>query len=153
MECVGSNPTCRAIIKTINKMKQQQTAKTISLIVNGIRDSINDFTLEELTALLKQNQCPYWNRVTTALKAHNLIIKGEKNTYNFCKLSPIYYIIFENSLKKLAKRQAHYVKKWKTKMNCQEIVVIDPFEGLDKYSIKTLSEYLNKRIQEMYIID
>ena len=38
-------------------------------------------------------------------------------------------------------------------MNCQEIVVIDPFEGLDKYSIKTLSEYLNKRIQEMYIID
>ena len=125
MECVGSNPTCRAIIKTINKMKQQQTAKTISLIVNGIRDSINDFTLEELTALLKQNQCPYWNRVTTALKAHNLIIKGEKNTYNFCKLSPIYYIIFENSLKKLAKRQAKYTEKHKSKMNCQE-VIIDP---------------------------
>ena len=31
--------------------------------------------------------------------------------------------------------------------------VIDPFEGLNKYSIKTLSEYLNKRIQEMYLFE
>ena len=133
--------------------KTTQTAKTISLIVNGIRDSINDFTLEELTALLKQNQCPYWNRISTILIAHNLLIKLEKSKYNFSLERPIYYIIFEVEVKKLLKRQSKYTNKWMNKRKAPVEKVIDPFEGLNKYSIKTLSEYLNKRIQEMYLFE
>ena len=107
--------------------KTTQTAKTISLIINGIKDSINDFSLEELTNLLKQNKCPYWNRVTTILLSHNLLIKDGKNKYNFVNNCPIYYMHFVTGINK----------------------IIDPFEGLEKYSIKTLSEYLNKKIHEL----
>lgn len=125
-------------------MNTTQTAQTITLILNGIRNSINDFTLEELTSLLKQNKCPYYNRVTTILKSHNLINKCDKNTYNFCKLSPIYYIIFENSLKKLAKRQNDYIKKWKEKQ-CKKPVIIDPEQEAILY-LKKLGYKIFKEI-------
>ena len=42
------------------KKDSKQTAQTIALIINGIKNSISDFTLEELSSLLKQNKCPYW---------------------------------------------------------------------------------------------
>lgn len=135
------------------KKDSKQTAQTISLIVNGIKSSISNFTLEELSSLLKQNQCPYWNRISTILIAHNLLIKSEKSKYNFSLERPIYYIIFEVEVKKLLKRQSKYTNKWMNKRKAPVEKVIDPFEGLNKYSIKTLSEYLNKRIQEMYIFD
>ena len=38
------------------KKDSKQTAQTIALIINGIKNSINDFNLEELTNLLKQNK-------------------------------------------------------------------------------------------------
>ena len=44
-----------------------------------------------------------------------------KNTYNFCKSSPIYYILFENSIKKLVKRQVKYTEKWKKKQTFDPI--------------------------------
>ena len=135
------------------KKDSKQTAQTISLIVNGIKSSISNFTLEELTNLLKQNQCPYWNRISTILIAHNLLIKSEKSKYNFSLERPIYYIIFEVEVKKLLKRQSKYTNKWMNKKKAPVEKVIDPFEGLNKYSIKTLSEYLNKRIQEMYLFE
>ena len=135
------------------KKDSKQTAQTIALIVNGIKNSIKDFTLDELTNLLKQNQCPYWNRISTILIAHNLLIKSEKSKYNFSLERPIYYIIFEVEVKKLLKRQSKYTNKWMNKRKASVEKVIDPFEGLNKYSIKTLSEYLNKRIQEMYLFE
>lgn len=135
------------------KKDSKQTAQTISLIVNGIKSSISNFTLEELSSLLKQNQCPYWNRISTILIAHNLLIKSEKSKYNFSLERPIYYIIFEVEVKKLLKRQSKYTNKWMNKRKAPVEKVIDPFEGLNKYSIKTLSEYLNKRIQEMYLFE
>ena len=135
------------------KKDSKQTAQTISLIVNGIKNSIKDFTLDELTNLLKQNQCPYWNRISTILITHNLLIKSEKSKYNFSLECPIYYIIFEVEVKKLLKRQSKYTNKWMNKKKASVEKVIDPFEGLNKYSIKTLSEYLNKRIQEMYLFE
>lgn len=135
------------------KKDSKQTAQTISLIVNGIKSSISNFTLEELSILLKQNQCPYWNRISTILIAHNLLIKSEKSKYNFSLERPIYYIIFEVEVKKLLKRQSKYTNKWMNKSKAPVEKVIDPFEGLNKYSIKTLSEYLNKRIQEMYLFE
>ena len=135
------------------KKDSKQTAQTISLIVNGIKSSISNFTLEELSSLLKQNQCPYWNRISTILIAHNLLIKSEKSKYNFSLERPIYYIIFEVEVKKLLKRQSKYTNKWMNKKKASVEKVIDPFEGLNKYSIKTLSEYLNKRIQEMYLFE
>lgn len=135
------------------KKDSKQTAQTISLIVNGIKSSISNFTLEELSNLLKQNQCPYWNRISTILIAHNLLIKSEKSKYNFSLERPIYYIIFEVEVKKLLKRQSKYTNKWMNKSKAPVEKVIDPFEGLNKYSIKTLSEYLNKRIQEMYLFE
>ena len=135
------------------KKDSKQTAQTISLIVNGIKSSISNFTLEELSSLLKQNQCPYWNRISTILIAHNLLIKSEKSKYNFSLERPIYYIIFEVEVKKLLKRQSKYTNKWMNKRKAPVEKVIDPFEGLNKYSIKTLFEYLNKRIQEMYLFE
>ena len=86
--------------------KTTQTAKTMSLIINGIKGSINNFNLEELTNLLKQNKCPYWNRITTILLSHNLLVKDGKNKYNFITTSPIYYIHFETELTKILKRQS-----------------------------------------------
>ena len=134
------------------KKDSKQTAQTIALIINGIKNSINDFNLEELTNLLKQNKCPYWNRITTILLSHNLLVKDVKNKYNFITTSPIYYIHFETELTKILKRQSKYSKKWHNK-KVVKIIETNPYEGLEKYSIKTLSEYLNKRIQEMYIFD
>ena len=130
----------------------KQTAQTISLTVNVIKNSIKDFTLEELTKLLKQNKCPYWNRITTILLSHNLLVSSGKNRYNFITSSPIYYIHFESGINKIKSRQAKYNEKWHKKISnkvSNEVIEVNPFEGLEKYSIKTLSDYLNKRIQEI----
>lgn len=125
--------------------KTTQTAKTISLIINGIKGSINDFSLEELTTLLKQNKCPYWNRVTTILLSHNLLVKDGKNKYNFVNSCPIYYIHFVTGINKIIKMQNKYNNKWKEKT---KVVEKNPFEGLEKYSISTIAAYLSKNLNK-----
>ena len=107
--------------------KTTQTAKTMSLIINGIKGSINNFSLEELTNLLKQNKCPYWNRVATILVSHNLLIKDGKNRYNFVNHRPIYYIHFVTGINQIIERQNNYNSKWKNKT---KVIEVDPFEGL-----------------------
>lgn len=103
-----------------------QTAQTIAFIVNGIKYSIKDFTLEELSLLLKQNQCPYWKKIATILNSKNLLHK-EGNKYNFCTSSPIYYSIFSTELLKIKKDQAKYNQKWiakiKPKYSEEEIAI------------------------------
>ena len=47
------------------KKDSKQTAQTIALIINGIKSSISDFTLEELSSLLKQNKCLFLNLYLT----------------------------------------------------------------------------------------
>ncbi len=96
-----------------------QTAQTIALIVNGIKHSIKDFTLEELSTLLKENQCPYWKKIATILNSKNLLHK-DGNKYNFCTSSPIYYSIFSTELLKIKKDQAKYNQKWLGKSKCSE---------------------------------
>lgn len=125
--------------------KTTQTAKTISLIINGIKNSINDFSLEELTTLLKQNKCPYWNRVTTILLSHNLLIKDGKNKYNFVDNCPIYYMHFVTGINKIIKMQNKYNNKWKEKT---KVIEKNPFEGLEKYSISTIAAYLSKNLNK-----
>lgn len=125
--------------------KTTQTAQTIALIINGIKNSINDFSLEELTTLLKQNKCPYWNRVTTILLSHNLLVKDGKNKYNFVNSCPIYYIHFVTGINQIIKRQNKYNNKWKNKT---KVIEVNPFEGLEKYSISTIAAYLSKNLNK-----
>ena len=123
------------------KKDSKQTAQTISLIVNGIKSSISDFTLEELSSLLKQNKCPYWNRITTILLFHNLINKN-KNKYNFSNSIPIYYSYFESSLNKIKSNQSNYSKKWKKK----KIVVVKSNENNDLENAITLLKKFGYKI-------
>lgn len=123
------------------KKDSKQTAQTISLIVNGIKSSISDFTLEELSSLLKQNKCPYWNRITTILLFHNLINKN-KNKYNFSNGIPIYYSYFESSLNKIKSNQSNYSKKWKKK----KIVVVKSNENNDLENAITLLKKFGYKI-------
>lgn len=123
------------------KKDSKQTAQTISLIVNGIKSSISDFTLEELSNLLKQNKCPYWNRITTILLFHNLINKN-KNKYNFSNGIPIYYSYFESSLNKIKSNQSNYSKKWKKK----KIVVVKSNENNDLENAITLLKKFGYKI-------
>ena len=123
------------------KKDSKQTAQTISLIVNGIKSSISDFTLEELSSLLKQNKCPYWNRITTILLFHNLINKN-KNKYNFSNCIPIYYSYFESSLNKIKSNQSNYSKKWKKK----KIVVVKSNENNDLENAITLLKKFGYKI-------
>ena len=123
------------------KKDSKQTAQTIALIINGIKDSINDFTLEELSSLLKQNKCPYWNRITTILLFHNLINKN-KNKYNFSNGIPIYYSYFESSLNKIKSNQSNYSKKWKKK----KIVVVKSNENNDLENAITLLKKFGYKI-------
>ena len=109
----------------------KQTSQTIALIVNGIKNSIHNFNLEELAKLLKQNGCPYWNKVSTMLLSHNLLIKNNKNKYNFVTTSPIYYIHFETELLKIRKRQSKYSKKWNDKKS-EKVIIIDESISIDK---------------------
>lgn len=127
------------------KKDSKQTAQTISLIVNGIKSSISDFTLEELSSLLKQNKCPYWNRITTILLFHNLINKN-KNKYNFSNGIPIYYSYFESSLNKIKSNQSNYSKKWKKK----KIVVVKSEENNDlENAIALLKKFGYKIFKEV----
>ena len=123
------------------KKDSKQTAQTITLIINGIKNSINDFTLEELSSLLKQNKCPYWNRITTILLFHNLINKN-KNKYNFSNGIPIYYSYFESSLNKIKSNQSNYSKKWKKK----KIVVVKSNENNDLENAITLLKKFGYKI-------
>lgn len=125
--------------------KTTQTAKTMSLIINGIKGSINNFSLEELTSLLKQNKCPYWNRVATILLSHNLLVKDGKNKYNFVNSCPIYYIHFVTGINQIIDRQNKYNNKWKNKT---KVIEVNPFEGLEKYSINTITAYLSKNLNK-----
>lgn len=123
------------------KKDSKQTAQTIALIINGIKSSISDFTLEELSSLLKQNKCPYWNRITTILLFHNLINKN-KNKYNFSNGIPIYYSYFESSLNKIKSNQSNYSKKWKKK----KIVVVKSNENNDLENAITLLKKFGYKI-------
>ena len=123
------------------KKDSKQTAQTISLIVNGIKSSISNFTLKELSSLLKQNKCPYWNRITTILLFHNLINKN-KNKYNFSNGIPIYYSYFESSLNKIKSNQSNYSKKWKKK----KIVVVKSNENNDLENAITLLKKFGYKI-------
>ena len=123
------------------KKDSKQTAQTIALIINGIKSSISDFTLEELSSLLKQNKCPYWNRITTILLFHNLINKN-KNKYNFSNGIPIYYSYFESSLNKIKSNQSNYSKKWKKK----KIVVVKSEENNDLENAITLLKKFGYKI-------
>lgn len=123
------------------KKDSKQTAQTIALIINGIKSSISDFTLEELSSLLKQNKCPYWNRITTILLFHNLINKN-KNKYNFSNDIPIYYSYFESSLNKIKSNQSNYSKKWKKK----KIVVVKSNENNDLENAITLLKKFGYKI-------
>ena len=123
------------------KKDSKQTAQTIALIINGIKNSINDFNLEQLTNLLKQNKCPYCNRITTILLFHNLINKN-KNKYNFINGIPIYYSYFESSLNKIKSNQSNYSKKWKKK----KIVVVKSNENNDLENAITLLKKFGYKI-------
>lgn len=123
------------------KKDSKQTAQTIALIINGIKSSISDFTLKELSSLLKQNKCPYWNRITTILLFHNLINKN-KNKYNFSNGIPIYYSYFESSLNKIKSNQSNYSKKWKKK----KIVVVKSNENNDLENAITLLKKFGYKI-------
>ena len=123
------------------KKDSKQTAQTIAFIINGIKSSISDFTLEELSSLLKQNKCPYWNRITTILIFHNLINKN-KNKYNFSNGVPIYYSYFESSLNKIKSNQNNYSKKWKKK----KIVVVKSNENNDLENAITLLKKFGYKI-------
>ena len=123
------------------KKDSKQTAQTIALIINGIKSSISNFTLKELSSLLKQNKCPYWNRITTILLFHNLINKN-KNKYNFSNGIPIYYSYFESSLNKIKSNQSNYSKKWKKK----KIVVVKSNENNDLENAITLLKKFGYKI-------
>lgn len=108
-------------------MKKQttQTAETIALIVNSIKTTLNNFTLEELSNLLKQNECPYWNRIATILNSRGFLVKSNKGKYNFSLDTPIYYMIFDAEIKKIAARQSDYTKKWMNKLGKTKTNVLD----------------------------
>lgn len=93
-------------------MQTTQTAHKITLILNTIKNYLNDFELKELSTLLKQNNCPYWNRISTILIKRNLITKSSKGRYDFIS-SPIYYSIIECELINILKKQKKYTDKWK----------------------------------------
>lgn len=126
------------------KKDSKQTAQTISLIVNGIKSSISNFTLEELSNLLKQNKCPYWNKITTMLLSHNLIIKN-KNKYNFSNGIPIYYSYFESSLNKIKSNQSNYSKTWKNK---KVIIKVDENNDIEN-AITLLKKFGYKIFKEV----
>ena len=130
------------------KNNSKQTAQTIALIINGIKNSINDFSLEELTNLLKQNKCPYWNRITTILLSHNLLVKDGKNKYNFINNCPIYYIHFETELIKILKRQNKYSKKWYDKKVVNNDIITIELTEVEK-AIQLLKENGYKIFKEI----
>ena len=97
------------------KKNPEERAREISLVINRVKETLHNFTQDDLNRSLKDLNCPYRKSIFSILRQKNLIVKTG-DIWNFFGKEPIHFRIIQADIDKLANAglgycQTHYEKK------------------------------------------
>lgn len=97
----------------MKRLTPQQYASVVANLLNLLRHSLKDFTLDQLKLELQKKQCPYIPAIIPVLTSRNFIVKSNK-FYNFAIPNDFVAAYFTEEIESSQKAKHGFYKNKKT---------------------------------------
>jgi hypothetical protein len=97
----------------MKRLTPQQYASVVANLLNLLRHSLKDFTLDQLKLELQKKQCPYIPAIIPILTSRNFIVKSNK-FYNFAIPNDFVAAYFTEEIESSQKAKHGFYKNKKT---------------------------------------